>query len=82
MVERAVEPGGGDRGRLSPPPTTLNASLDAIACATPSVPAANGASSNTPIGPFHRMVLAPARWAPNALTVSGPMSNPRQPSGI
>ncbi len=76
MVERASSPASATAARLSPPPTTLNASLDAMACATPSVPAANGASSNTPIGPFHRTVLAPARWAPNALTVSGPMSRP------
>ena len=47
----------------SPPPTTLNAPFavtSTIACATPRVPSANGASSNTPIGPFQNTVFAPA----------------------
>ena len=53
-----------------------------IACATPRVPSANGASSNTPIGPFQNTVFAPARTCANAVTDSGPMSRPFHPSGI
>ena len=37
--------------------------------ATPSVPAANGSSSNTPMGPFHRTVFASAMEDTNAATV-------------
>ncbi len=66
----------------SPPPATLNAGAAAIAAAMPSVPAANGASSNTPMGPFHRMVLASATIAENDATVRGPMSSPIRPAGI
>ena len=44
----------------SPPPTTVKPSTLVIASATPRVPAANGASSNTPIGPFQNTVFAPA----------------------
>ena len=53
-----------------------------IACATPRVPSANGASSNTPIGPFQNTVFALASTCANASTDSGPMSRPFQPSGI
>ena len=53
-----------------------------IACATPRVPSANGASSNTPIGPFQNTVFAPASTCANAATDSGPMSRPFHPSGI
>ena len=42
----------------SPPPTTVVAELAAIASATARVPAANGASSNAPIGPFQNTVPA------------------------
>ena len=42
----------------SPPPTTVVAALTAIASATVRVPAANGASSNAPIGPFQNTVPA------------------------
>ena len=41
----------------SPPPTTDSPSTPATASATPRVPAVNGASSNTPIGPFQKTVL-------------------------
>ena len=44
----------------SPPPTTVVAALAATASATARVPAANGASSNAPIGPFQNTVPAPA----------------------
>ena len=53
-----------------------------IACATPRVPSANGAISNTPIGPFQKTVLARPRTSANAATDSGPMSRPSQPSGM
>ena len=47
-------------GRLlpvSPPPAIENASLSAIALATFSVPLRKFGNSNTPTGPFHRIVL-------------------------
>ena len=44
----------------SPPPTTVNPSVSAIALATATVPAANSSTSKTPIGPFQNTVLAPA----------------------
>ena len=53
-----------------------------MACATPRVPSANGASSNTPIGPFQNTVFALASTCANASTDSGPMSRPFHPSGI
>src|SRR5690606_38136743 len=65
-----------------PPPTTENASDFPIASATPRVPAANGAISNTPIGPFQNTVRASASTWPNAATVCGPTSRPSQDSGI
>src|SRR5690606_36438168 len=66
----------------SPPPTTLKASESTIACATPRVPSANGASSNTPIGPFQNTVAAPESTSANAATDAGPMSRPFHPSGM
>src|SRR5690606_23096056 len=63
----------------SPPPTTLKASESTIACATPRVPSANGASSNTPIGPFQNTVAAPESTSANAATDAGPMSRPFHP---
>jgi hypothetical protein len=44
----------------SPPPTTETAADAATASATATVPRANGASSNTPIGPFQKIVRASA----------------------
>ena len=44
----------------SPPPTTDSADEAATARATASVPPANGSDSNTPIGPFQKIVLARA----------------------
>ena len=43
---------------VSPPPAIENASLSAIALAISSVPLAKLSNSNTPTGPFQRMVLA------------------------
>ncbi len=48
----------------------------ASACATPVVPAAKRGHSNTPMGPFHSTVRAPASAAVNALSESGPTSRP------
>ena len=48
----------------SPPPTTVVPRQSATASATACVPAANGASSNTPIGPFQNTVARAARCAP------------------
>src|SRR6185369_11786963 len=66
----------------SPPPTTLKPGQAATASATPFVPAANGATSNTPIGPFQKTVCASARTAENAATAAGPMSRPFVPGGM
>src|SRR5215207_2461305 len=66
----------------SPPPTTVKARLAAIASATPWVPAANGATSKTPIGPFQNTVPAPDTAPPKTLTVVGPTSSPLLPAGI
>ena len=50
--------------------------------ATARVPAANGSSSNAPIGPFQNTVPAPRDLlARSAAAVRGPMSSPIQPSG-
>src|SRR5262245_16249882 len=43
---------------LSPPPTTVKPPHPATASATVRVPAANGAISKTPIGPFQHTVRA------------------------
>ena len=66
----------------SPPPTTLKAPDARIDSATLRVPSANGASSNTPIGPFQNTVCAPVSTCPNAAADAGPMSSPFHPSGI
>nr|AAA17118.1 B1496_F1_41 [Mycobacterium leprae] len=69
----------------SPPPTTLKAPLPVtatIASATPLVPAAYAGNSNTPIGPFQKMVEALDNNVANRLTDSGPISSPINPSGI
>ncbi len=61
--ELADPVGRGRTGRArpteSPPPTTVVASVAAIASATACVPAANGASSNAPIGPFQKHRAGP-----------------------
>ena len=66
----------------SPPPTTLMAPLSATAAAIAIVPAANGGTSNMPIGPFQKTVRAVAIAARKRSTVSGPMSSPILPAGI
>ena len=65
----------------SPPPTTVNAFVSAIACATVRVPAAKRSSSNIPIGPFQNTVRASMITSLNAAAEPGPMSNPCAPSG-
>ncbi len=62
------------RRRSSPAPR-------ATASATARVPAANGASSNAPIGPFQNTVPAEAITSPYDDAVFGPMSSPIHPSG-
>ena len=59
----------------------LAPSKPAKASHTAIVPLANGSISNTPIGPFHTTVLAPAKAALMFSTDLGPMSNPMYPSG-
>src|SRR5262249_25638821 len=59
----------------SPPPTTETASLSATARAMAIVPLANASFSNTPIGPFQKMIRARFSSAAYAATVFGPMSN-------
>ena len=54
----------------------------AIASAIARDPSANLSNSNTPAGPFHRMVLAPSIAAAKALRDAGPASMPSQPSGM
>jgi hypothetical protein len=67
---------------LSPPPTTVKARASATAWATVLVPASKRGSSNTPMGPFQKMVWASAMRSPNSAAVPGPMSRPIQPSGM
>src|SRR5919112_3431644 len=66
----------------SPPPTTLVAPLSATAVATPSVPLAKSSISKTPMGPFQKMVLAPAMCPSKSATVSGPISRPILDGGM
>ena len=68
----------------SPPPIKEKAPLavaSAIASAIAREPAVKLSNSNTPAGPFQRIVLAPLIASANALRVSGPASKPSQPSG-
>src|SRR5574344_632330 len=69
----------------SPPPISENAPFavaSAIAAPMAREPAVNSSTSNTPAGPFQRMVLAPLMAAANAFWLSGPASKPSQPAGI
>ena len=59
---------------LSPPPTTVNAGLAAIARAIASVPAANAGRSNTPAGPFQNTVRADPMTVAMRPRDAGPMS--------
>src|SRR6478609_7267739 len=61
----------------SPPPTIeIAPRFPATASAIFMVPRANGATSNTPMGPFHTIVRAAAISLLKAVIVSGPMSRP------
>ena len=69
----------------SPPPMSEKAPFAvafAMASAIAREPAVKLSNSNTPAGPFQRMVLAPSMAAEKSLRVSGPASRPSQPSGI
>mmetsp|Transcript_96630 Transcript_96630/g.255214 ORF Transcript_96630/g.255214 Transcript_96630/m.255214 type:complete len:209 (+) Transcript_96630:89-715(+) len=70
---------------VSPPPMTVMTPA-AVAWTTASmsffVPASNLDISNTPIGPFHRMVLDAATAAAFISTDLGPQSRPMKPSGM
>ena len=79
--EGAVPKEGASAAALSPPPTTVNAFVSAIACATVRVPASKRGSSNMPIGPFQNTVRASMITSLNAAAVPGPMSKPLAPSG-
>src|SRR5436190_15113885 len=79
---RSVMPRCRIAAALSPPPTTVKPRQSATASAMAAVPAANGATSNMPIGPFHSTDAAPAMRSAYSAAVSGPMSSPFQPSGI
>src|SRR5208283_1327371 len=68
------------------PPPIIEVAPAVVAAATAlaisSVPVANAGISNTPIGPFHTMVLALASSALYAAIVFGPMSRPIWSAGI
>jgi len=59
----------------------VTAAVLATASATARVPAANGASSNAPIGPFQKTVPAVAMIVAKASELRRPMSSPIIPSG-
>ena len=60
---RAATPASFTARTESPPPTSEYALDPAIARATAVVPAAKLGHSNTPIGPFQKIVFAPANFA-------------------
>ena len=60
--------------RVSPPPAMENAGLWAMAWASTLVPLPNWSNSNTPTGPFHRMVCEALSISANRRAVCGPMS--------
>ena len=80
---RTLRPAPRTAASESPPPTTENASAagDRLPRPPRCRPRTAG-TSNTPIGPFHRTLLAPAMTAANASRVAGPMSSPSAPVGI
>ena len=74
-VIRSATPACSIAAAESPPPTIVVApGSSASARATATVPAANGASSKTPMGPFHTTVRAVWSRAVKRSTVLGPMS--------
>src|SRR6476469_9545557 len=81
---QAASPNATTAATESPPPTTVVAGDAATASAIARVPAANGASSKTPIGPFQKTVDDAAIISANFFAVSGPMSRPRPlaPNGV
>src|SRR5205085_9659367 len=78
---RSVRPNSASARAESAPPTTEYPSACATASATAFVPSAKRGHSNTPIGPFQKIVRAPAIRSAKASRVAGPMSSPSQPSG-
>ena len=62
----------------SPPPTIDLAELLATARATVAVPAAKAGTSNIPMGPFQRIVLASLASSAKRAAVSGPISKPNR----
>jgi len=66
----------------SPPPTIVSASAFATASVRAIVPFAKLSISNTPIGPFQRIVFALATTALKSSIATSPMSIPSQSSGI
>ena len=69
----------------SPPPINENAPFlvaSAMASAMAFEPPVKLSNSNTPAGPFHRIVLAFTIAALNASRLAGPASSPSQPSGM
>ena len=59
---------------VSPPPASEKALLRAIAFASVRVPSPNWGNSNTPTGPFHRIVPADASIDAKCSAESGPIS--------
>ena len=55
-VTSSARPNCASAAAVSPPPTTVVPARRATASATARVPAANGSSSNAPIGPFQNTV--------------------------
>ena len=69
----------------SPPPTTVSAPFSVTstsASARRRVPAANGAISNAPIGPFQNTVRVSASFSAYSSADLGPMSSPMRSAGI
>ena len=69
----------------SPPPMSEKAPsavASAIALPIARLPSQKLSNSNTPAGPFQRMVLAPLMALAKFFCASGPASRPSQPSGI
>ena len=69
----------------SPPPTRENAPFlvaSTMASATAREPDVKLSNSNTPVGPFHRIVFDFLITSANRASDLGPMSIPSQPSGI
>src|SRR6266496_1539841 len=69
----------------SPPPTTVTAPFfpaSTRAFAIARVPASNGGVSNTPIGPFQKIVLARSNRARKSCCVASSISKTAQPFGM